>query len=1250
MMRIVNLSVNSADPRAMCDPLLSMAEKEGIEITIDCFTANECEDDPLRYRDLVNASRSADLIIIRCMTDPTRFKRFDTYEQVLREVDGYVFIHSGNSDVRFMYRDLFKGTDEEYITLGRYVGYRGAENDMGIGYWLHSRLGGDLPVPEPVVQRTDGIYHPHHDRDITLDDYLKTLDPSKPTVGILFVASYWIYHNTKHIDHLIERMEAGGMNTIPVFFSSSTAKEDGSKGTSAYVSKYFTDGNGKSRIDVMIVNSPFSQIVNSRDTRGVRTPDEENFYKFMTDVPVLQAMSVSGEYTDFESQRIGLNKSEIVSQVAWPEMDGQIITVPIAKPYGDNLRLKNYIPIEDRVDHIVKVAKNWANIRHKPAKDRKVAIVMWQSRPDSGRMGSAAGLDGMESVSDIMIRLSKEGYTMDFVPENGRQLADRLLEGVTNDMNWIPSESIREKAVALIPKKDYMRTFSSIPEFNRNMMIKNWGEPVGDISTDKGMIVIPGMVSGNVYVGFQPLRAASEQMDAMYHDPELSIPHQYLAFYRWLQDDFKADAVIHIGTHGTLEWLPGKNVGLSGKCFPDIVQNGMLDIYPYIIDDPGEGIQAKRRAESVLIGHMCPTMARAGSYDSLSKIETPLQEFYRGKLSMTDDRRVLLVSQILEACKECSILEDLGIPGDVSVDGLTEHLGDIHDYITDIKESVVRDGIHILGRAPDDEQLDESIYTLTRLRNGDIPSLRYAVADTMGIDMEYGLEHSTEMVDGMTYGELMDGVDVKVQSLLVGFRRLCYDKKRCLNLTKDELGTVSEALEKVVSYICDTLVHNLRLMTDEMDNIMVALDGRYVLPGPSGAPTRGNAHLLPMGRNYFSIDPDIIPSRSAWDTGRRMADKLIERYVNERGSYPHEIAFIIWATDTMKTNGDDVAYILWLMGVRPKWSDSNGQVTDLEIVPLEELGRPRIDVSVRITGLFRDTFPNLIDMIDDAVRLVASLDETDEENYLASNLRKDMVENLAKGMGIDEAKDNASTRIFGCPPGCYGPGVNHAIESKEWESVKDLADLYIAWGSYAYGRGKEGVQMKDTFIKRFSKSDITIKNMPDRELDSLDIDDVYGYLGGMNAFTRAYGVKDEVMSVIGDGSDPDNVRVRKTDEEIKFLFRTKVLNPKFLDGLKRHGFRGVGEISKLTEYIFGWDATSDVIDDWMYDGLTEQYLLDEKTREWMRDENPYALMEMVNRLQEAIDRGMWDASDDMKQKLRDILLETEERIEDITDM
>ena len=1250
MMRIVNVSVNSSDPRVMIDPVRSVAEKEGIDVTVDCYNAYDCDDDPLKYRDLVESTKDADLVIIRCMTDPTRFGRFETYESVLKESDGYVLIYSGNPDVKFMYRDLFKGTDEEFIELSRYVGYRGAENDRGIVYWLYSKLGGDLEVPPPVVQRTDGIYHPDFDRDISLEDYLKTLDPSKPTAGILFVGSYWIYHNTKHIDHLIRTFETAGMNTIPVFFSSSTAKSDDSKGTSMFVSKYFTEGDGKSRIDVMIMNSPFSQIVNSRDTRGVKTPDEENFYKFMTDVPVLQAMSVSGEYVDYEDQRIGLNKSEIISHVAWPEMDGQIITVPIAKPYGDNLRLKNYVPIEDRIDHLVKVAKNWARIRRKDPKDRKVAIVMWQSRPDAGRMGSAAGLDGIESVSDIMRRLHSEGYSMDFVPENGRALADRLLEGVTNDMNWSPSEDIQRKAVALISKKEYQELFDSIPKFNRDFMLKNWGEPVGEISTDKGKIVIPGLVSGNVYVGFQPMRASSENMEAMYHDPEMAIPHQYLAFYRWLENDFQADAVIHIGTHGTLEWLPGKNVGLSRKCFPDLVQNGMLDIYPYIIDDPGEGIQAKRRAESVLIGHMCPTMARAGSYDSLSKIETPLQEYYKGKLSMTEDRRTLLITQILEACKEASILEDLSISADISLEDFSECLGDIHDYITDIKESVVRDGIHVLGRAPEGERLDEFIYTLMRLRNGNVPSLRYAVASSMGIDMEYGLEHSTEEFEGRTYGSWMDDVDDRIQSLLVGFRNIGYGRDWCLKFAEDEMGPLSDDLVTVISYICDTLVPNLKRMTDEMDNIMVALDGRYVLPGPSGAPTRGGADLLPMGRNYFSIDPSIIPSRSAWDTGKRMADKLIERYVNERGTYPHEIALIIWATDTMKTNGDDMAYILWLMGVRPRWSDSNGQVIDLEVVPLEELKRPRIDVSVRITGLFRDTFPNLIDMIDDAVKLVSSLDEGDEENYLAANLRQDIVENLANGMGIDEARDVASTRIFGCPPGCYGPGVNHAIESKEWDSVKDLADLYIAWGSYAYGRGKEGVQMKDTFIRRFSKSDVTIKNMPDRELDSLDIDDVYGYLGGMNAFTRAYGTKENVMSVIGDGSDPDNVRIRKADEELKFLFRTKVLNPKYLEGLKRHGFRGVGEIAKVTEHLFGWDATSDVVDKWMYDSLTEQYLKDEKTREWMRDENPYALMEMVNRLQEAIERGMWDASDDMKDLLRDILLETEERIEDITDI
>ena len=433
-----------------------------------------------------------------------------------------------------------------------------------------------------------------------------------------------------------------------------------------------------------------------------------------------------------------------------------------------------------------------------------------------------------------------------------------------------------------------------------------------------------------------------------------------------------------------------------------------------------------------------------------------------------------------------------------------------------------------------------------------------------------------------------------------------------------------------------------------MDNMMHAFDGGYVLPGPSGAPTRGNAHILPMGRNYYGIDPDIVPTPAAWEVGRRMADQMIERYVAEKASYPREIGFIIWATDTMKTNGDDVAYILWLMGVRPVWSPIGGQVTGLEVVPLSELGRPRLDVSVRITGLFRDAFPNLIDLIDDAVKLVSGLDESDEDNALAANLRKDIIDGMAKGLTVDEARRRGSVRIFGCPPGCYGAGVNHAIETSDWKTVQDLADIYIRWGGHAYGRGLSGESMDDEFVRRFSKVGVTVKNMPDREIDLLDVDDVYGYLGGLNSFVRAYGNKD-ALTFMGDGSDPDRVKVRDTKEELALVYRSKVLNPKFIEGLKRHGYRGVTEVANLTEYTFGWDATSDVVDDWMYQKLTERYLFDEDTRRWMEDENPHAMMEMMGRLFEAIDRGMWDADQETVDQLKDIYLELESRVEEVND-
>ena len=1243
-MDIIYISIQSTDSASMREPAKSVCDEMGWDLDLMCVNDADVDADPILYHEVARRAKVADLVLVRCMSDPTRMRRFTDLEKVLHESRGYVVVYSGNMEVGLMYRDLFRGTDEEYSRIIGLVKGRGPENDRGIVMWLHRMLTGEGEVPEPVTHRASGIHHPDCEADITLEEYIRRMDPSKATVGLMYASNLWIYGNQRHIDALIRELETQGMNVIPVFFSATVGSDPSSRGAVSVVREYFMDGD-RPRIDALIMTTPFSQLNNSRDCSGIYTPDEQNFYHMLTDVPVFQAMSSPVHFSDYEEVAGGSSSDGFRISVIWSEVDGQIITVPIGSNEGGRGGPKRYSPIQDRISHLARLVRGWTVLSRTPRSDRKVAVLLYQSRPDSGRIGNSAGLDTIQSVRDMLERLDSEGYTVDHVPADQRELVDELLDNITNDLEWSSPERVREKAADLMPMDEYMETYGSLSEFDRSRMEDSWGEPPGTVSVEGGRFVIPGVVNGNVFIGYQPLRSWADQMEAVYHDPYVPMTHQYLAFYRWLRDDFGANVVVHMGTHGTLEWLPGRSIALSGKCFPDIVLDGIPNVYPYVIDDPGEGIQAKRRSEAVLIGHMCPAMTRADSYDDVASVDGPLQEYFKAKASSENVRNAIL-GQLLDAMRGTGMLEELGIPSDVDAAGLEEYVEQVHDHITEVKDALIRDGLHVLGRAPEGDILLEDVYSLTRIRNGSIPSLRRSVGLSMGYDMDRLMDDPSGMTDGRVNSSIIDDVDMGTRNLLRRMLECGFSRERCMDLVSD-MGSRDD-LCMVVGYICDSLVPNLLRMTDEMDNMMHAFDGGYVLPGPSGAPTRGNAHILPMGRNYYGIDPEIVPTPAAWEIGRRMADQMIERYVSEKASYPREIGFIIWATDTMKTNGDDVAYILWLMGVRPVWSQIGGQVTGLEVVPLSELGRPRLDVSVRITGLFRDAFPNLIDLIDDAVKLVSGLDESDEDNALAANLRKDIIDGMAKGLTVDEARRRGSVRIFGCPPGCYGAGVNHAIETSDWKTVQDLADIYIRWGSHAYGRGLSGESMDDEFVRRFSKVGVTVKNMPDREIDLLDVDDVYGYLGGLNSFVRAYGNKD-ALTFMGDGSDPDRVKVRDTKEELALVYRSKVLNPKFIEGLKRHGYRGVTEVANLTEYTFGWDATSDVVDDWMYQKLTERYLFDEDTRSWMEDENPHAMMEVMDRLFEAIDRGMWDADQETVDRLKDIYLELESRVEEVND-
>ena len=1248
VMRIVFLSTQTADAKFMSDPAERLRDV-GVIPEVFALNTEDADDDVLVYQELLRHVRQADFVFMRCMSDTHRFKRFDKFETVLKEIKGQVLIYSGNPEITLLNRHLFRGTDEEYAQVTKYAASRGPDNDYGMLHCVAYRMGfTQVPPPEPIVQRHHGYYHKGMDRDISREDYLRTLDPNKMTIGVLFASSAWIYSNLDAIDALVEEIERRGMNALPVFFQAVSYKKEGEWSTEDTFREFFTD-NGKPLVDAVILHTQFSVMYNTRDEMGVGIADEDNFYSKLLDVPMLNTMAITGDYHDFEDDKIGLNKHAIVNNVAFPEIDGDIITVPIAYT-PKKTRMKRSVPIPDRIEAVVDMAYRWARLRHIPASEKKVAILFWQSRPNSGVIGNAAGLDSMESVASLLKEMSVRGYTIENVPENGRALIEEILSGVTNDLDNLSLETMRKKAVDLVDSKDYIANYNdTVPEWDRKMVENDWGQPPGEICVDGKRIIIPGIMKGNVFVGYQPLRGSADKMEQDIHSPILFTQHQYIAYYRWLKDVFRADVIVHVGTHGTLEWLPGKNTGMSNKCNPDFVLGNMPNLYIYIVDDPGEGIQCKRRIESVLIGHMPPSMARAGEYDEIAQVEGPLQLYIANKDTPDPERRKELVKNVYDAVKEHKMLDDLGLEEDPGAEGFEPYIIPLHDHLSEVKDALVRSDLHVLGRVPSETHLDDMVYSLMRLDNGPVKSLRDAFSSNLGIDIQAAIaDPSGTSPSGELNSTVTDRADAEVMDFIVFARGCGYDPERCESYILEKHGRISDELKDSVRYMCLSVVPNIMRMSDEIGNLLHGMEGGYVLPGPSGAPTRGNADILPMGRNYFALDPDAIPSKVSWEIGKRMADQMIERYVSEKGEYPREIGFVIWATDTMKTGGDDVAYILWLLGVRPVWSRTGGQVVDLEVVPLKELGRPRVDVTVNITGLFRDTFPNLIDMIDDAVNLVASLDEDDEDNALAANLRKDIVDGIASGLTPDEARMRNAVRIFGAPPGGYGTGVNKAIEAGTWQTVQDLADVYLDWCSNGYSRGNHGVKMREEFIRRFSNVEATVKNMPDREIDLLDCDDVYEYLGGMNSFVRAYGKKDAV-TYMGDGSDPKKTKIRDTKEELRYVFRSKVLNPKFINGLKEHGYRGASEMANLTEFTMAWGATSDVTEDWMYDGLADKFLLDEDTKEWMQDVNPYAMMNILNRLEEAIERGLWDASDDYRQKLRDLYLETEERIEEITD-
>ena len=1085
---------------------------------------------------------------------------------------------------------------------------------------------------EPPREVADlGVYVPGAG-DVELETALAGLDPDRPTIGICFYRSHRLTGNTDFVDGLCAAIEAAGGNALAVW--SYTLRRDADGRVAALE---LIDGHVDALVTTMLA------------TGGSGAADEWDATALAAlDVPVIQAVCATSSRAAWLASDSGLTPLDAATQVAIPEFDGRLLGGVISFKERDPVPL--YVPDPERCARVARLAVRHARLRR--TEQPRVAILLTAFPTKHARVGMAVGLDTPASALELLAAL---GAVHDFA--DGDALMHALIAAGGHDPEFLTDEQLAHAPLRL-PVDDYLDWYATLPDQLREAIEARWGAPPGDRYVDGDAFVIAGLELGDVVLAIQPPRGYGEGVggsDSIYHDPELPPTHHYLACYRWIDAHWGADAIVHLGKHGTLEWLPGKMLALSAECAPDAALGDVPLVYPFVVNDPGEGVQAKRRAHAVIVDHLVPPMMRADTYDELAELEALLDEYAR--LEVLDPPKLpALAARVWAAVERANLQTDLGVserPDDLGA--LVEH---IDGYLCEVKDIQIKDGLHVLGRAPVGDQLRGLTAAMLRLGSGELPGLRTAIGTAFGLD-----EPALVAAPGApapaappqllarfrgpsaSAGDLVDRLEAAQTALLDELAARDWDPAAAKGTCNDVLGHDDEGVARVLAFAAGEVVPRIRQTPDELANVLAALRGRHVPAGPSGSPTRGRLDVLPTGRNFYSVDPRAIPSELAWDVGQRLADALLERHEADTGELPRMVGLVAWGTSAMRTQGDDVAEIFALLGVRPVWHPETRRVTGLEVVPLAELGRPRIDVTVRISGFFRDAFPHLVALLDDAVALVAGLDEAPEDNHVAAHARAD-AERLAAEVGADAAWRRATTRVFGSKPGTYGAGLLQLLETRDWRGDADLAEVYEAWGGHAYGRGLEGAPAGDAMRDCYARIEVAVKNVDNREHDILDSDDYYQYHGGMVATVRALTGRDPA-AYLGDSSDPSRVVNRTLAEETRRVFRARVANPRWIASMIRHGYKGAAELSATVDYLFGYDATTGVADDWMYEQVAARYLLDADVAEFMRRSNPWAGRAIAERLLEAADRGLWGEPDEsVLSGVRDRFLALEGELEE----
>ncbi|MBX9914888.1 MAG: cobaltochelatase subunit CobN [Pseudomonadaceae bacterium] len=1107
--------------------------------------------------------------------------------------------------------------------LWQFLRQGGAGNAQQLFNCIASRwLGRDLPWQEPRALPRVGLYHPQLSNP-SMAAWRDDWQVGQPVVALLFYRTQVQAANTAFIDVFCQRLQALGLNPLPIAVAS------------------LKEAACLAQVEQWLDQTDTALIINTTGF-ALSNPEAPSLRPFSRDVPVLQAICALDNHEQWQASAQGLGTRDLAMHVVLPELDGRLITRPISfkglawrseRSQSDVVCYQPHLP---GMDFVAELARRWIALARLPNQDKRIALVLANYPTRDGRIGNGVGLDTPAAALNILKALEQQGYPVEGLPATGTALIHQLLGGVTNDLD---SRDLRPCAQSLA-LADYQAFFAQLPIANQQAVLERWGGPELDPMFRGGRLMIAGLRFGLTFVGIQPARGYQVDASAVYHDPDLVPPHGYLAFYCWLRQAFAANAVVHVGKHGNLEWLPGKSVGLSEACWPDAILGPLPNVYPFIVNDPGEGAQAKRRTQAVIIDHLMPPLTRADSYGPLRDIERLADEYYEA--SQLDLRRALeLRGEILTLVRASHLDQELGLQLN---DDPNSWLPQLDAYLCDLKESQIRDGLHVFGESPVGHLRRDTLLALLRIPRGAGQGANASLLRALASDLQLDFDPLNCEMAAPWSGPRPECL----QTLSTDAWRSTGDTRERLELLALGLIETSayESVGPCSALVLQRLHEQVAPLLDacgpaEMSGLLAALAGRFVPAGPSGAPSRGRLDVLPTGRNFYSVDVRNLPTPTAWRIGVQATERLLERHLQDHGEHLAQLGLSVWGTATMRTGGDDIAQALALIGVRPVWQTGSQRVERFEVLSLEQLGRPRVDVTLRVSGFFRDAFSNLIRLFDEAVQAVAELDEPEDMNPLSARVWQAALRLQDDGLSEVEARRQAGWRVFGSKPGAYGAGIQNAIEERLWQERSDLAEVYLNWGGYAYGKGSEGTPARERFAEQLESLQAVLHNQDNREHDILDSNDYYQFQGGMLAAVETLrGAK--VASYHGDNSQPDCPRIRTLKEELNRVVRARAANPKWIDGMKRHGYKGAFELAATIDYLFAFDATSELIDDHQYALLTDAYLLDKDTRDFIQTHNPGALQDILERLLEAQQRGLWQNPGDYQTTLENLLLDSEE--------